>query len=110
MKNNHDPKACASVLRAMLEAGPDHLDFESLRENLLPLLDGIESPMRKKELADIHHPQTSELICSGKDYTERVIAACGCEGRHDCQCVSVHNQVATEIWTQYNQRQSGPAH
>lgn len=32
----------------------------------------------------------------------RIDAICGCEGKYDCDCVSVSNQAKIELWTEYN--------
>lgn len=36
---------------------------------------------------------------------KRMDEICGCNGRHDCECVTVFNQAKSELWGEYNTRQ-----
>lgn len=36
------------------------------------------------------------------DLEARIDLICGCNGKYDCDCVSVFNQASRELWTEHN--------
>jgi hypothetical protein len=40
------------------------------------------------------------------EFEARVDKICGCEGRCDCDCVSVFNKANVALWTEHNTRDS----
>lgn len=41
---------------------------------------------------------------SGAAIRERMMSLCGCQGRYDCDCVALRNQVTRELWSEHNVR------
>lgn len=39
---------------------------------------------------------------SGEAIRDRMIAICGCQGRYDCDCVSVRNKASADLWIEHN--------
>ncbi len=45
---------------------------------------------------------------TGEQIAQRVMRICGCQGRYDCNCVSVINQARIELWTEHNTQARNP--
>ena len=40
---------------------------------------------------------------AGERIAQRAMQICGCEGKFDCNCVSVLNQARCQLWAEHNQ-------
>lgn len=74
--------------------------FDAVRQVVTPEIRDPDVRLRKigSDWIREDSPFTMEQL------EERADKVCGCNGRYDCDCVSVFNQASRELWTEHNGR------
>lgn len=101
MRNVPAEHFCQTLLVNVDNEKLNDADFREFVRNTLGIVKGAEPPCRKRKPLDLKEWKFPPTM-SSDDVEKRIDDACGCRGRHDCDCVSVFNQVCRDSWYEHN--------